>query len=264
MKNKVLYVVMIIVILLGIVMMAVKGFNYGILYSDHKRIEVVIGGDYNLEDISNIAKDVIKEKSVVRKTTLFETSVAIDAKEITDEEILNLFNRLNEKFGKDYDVKDLKRNAILNELNVTDVASMSDDDVTNLIAQIKEKYNLEYSKEELQDSAVLVRLTDVNKVNIYDTLKYFVVPGLVSLGLVAVYFGIRFRKLYKKAWLLEPIKFILKMALIEMFVVSVIAIARIPVTQYTAPVLIFVWLLTIILSARQDEKRITITDVQEK
>lgn len=45
MKNKVLYVVMIIVILLGCVMMAMKGFNSGILYSKHKRIEVVIGGE---------------------------------------------------------------------------------------------------------------------------------------------------------------------------------------------------------------------------
>ncbi len=256
MKNKVLYVVMIIVILLGCVMMAMKGFNSGILYSKHKRIEVVIGGEYNLEDVAKIAKETIKEKSIVRKTTLFETSVAIDAKDIKEEEIFNLFSKLNEKYGKDYDVKDLKRNQIFTELNVTDVASKTDEEITELISQIKEKYNLEYTKEELQDSVVLVRLSDVNETNIYDTLKYMIVPSLIALGLVIVYFGIRFHKLYKKAWLLEPIKLVFRMFVIEAFVLSVVVIARIPFAQYLASVMIFVWLLIVITCTVQNEKRL--------
>lgn len=264
MRNKVLYVVMIIVVLLGAVMMGVKGFNYGILYSKHKRIEVVIGGEYNLEDVSKIAKETIKEKSIVRKTTLFGTSVAIDAKDIKEEEIFNLFDKLNEKYGKDYDVKDLKRNQIMTELNVTDVASKTDDEINELISQIKEKYNLDYTKEELQDSVVLVRLSDVNGVSIFDTLKYMVVPSLIALGIVVVYFGIRFRKLYKRAWLLEPIKFILKMVLIEAFVLSVVVIARIPVTHYLAPVLIFVWLLTLLACTIQNEARLKNVDNVEE
>lgn len=264
MKNKVLYVVMIIVILLGCIMMAVKGFNYGILYSNHKRVEVVIGGEYKLEDIAKIAKETIKEKSIVRKTTLFETSVAIDAKDINEEEILNLFSKLNEKYSKDYDIKDLKRNQILTELNVTDIASKTDEEITELIDQIKEKYNLEYTKEELQDSVVLVRLSDVNEISIFDTLKYMIVPGLITLGLVVVYFGIRFHKLYKKAWILEPIKFLFRMVIIEAFVLSVVAIARIPVTEYLASALIFVWLIVILASTVQNERRLkNLNNVEE-
>lgn len=260
MKNKVLYVVMIIVILLGAVMMGLRGFNYGILYSKHKRIEVVIGGEYNLEDVAQIAKEAIKEKSVVRKTTLFETSVAIDAKDIKEEEILSLFDKLNQKYDKDYDVKDLKRNQILTELNAADVASKTDEEITELISQIKEKYNLEYTKEELQDSVVLVRLSDVNEISIFDTLKYMIVPSLIALAIVVVYFEIRFHKLYKRAWFLEPIKFVLKMVLIEAFVLSVVTIARIPVTQYLAPALIFVWLLVVITGTVQNEKRLKNVD----
>lgn len=256
MKNKVLYVVMIIVILLGSVMLAVKGFNQGLLYSNHKRIEIVIGSEYNLDEIKNIVKDTIKAKAIVRKTTLFETSVAIDAKEMSDEEILNLFAKLNEKFGKDYDIKDLRKNDILTEMNVNDIASMSDEEITSLISQIKDKHNLEYTKEDLQDSVTLVRLTDIHEANMWDTLKYLVVPVLVSLGLVAVYFGIRFRKLYKNAWILEPIRFVIRMVLVEAFIVSVFAIARIPVAQYMTTVLILVWLLGIILSTVCEENRL--------
>lgn len=264
MKNKVLYIVMIIVILLGAIMMGLKGFNYGILYSKHKRIEVVIGGEYNLEDVAKIAKDTIKEKSIVRKTTLFGTSVAIDAKDIKEDEIFNLFDKLNEKYGKDYDVKDLKRNQIMTELNVTDIASKTDDEINELIVQIKEKYNLDYTKEELQDSVVLVRLSDVNEISIFDTLKYMIIPSLIALGIVVVYFGVRFRKLYKRAWLLEPIKFVLKMVLIEAFVLSVVVIARIPVTHYLASILIFVWILVLLVSTVQNEKRLKDADNVEK
>jgi len=251
MKNKVLYVVMIIVILLGCVMMAMKGFNSGILYSKHKRIEVVIGGEYNLEDVAKIAKETIKEKSIVRKTTLFETSVAIDAKDIKEEEIFNLFSKLNEKYGKDYDVKDLKRNQILTELNVTDVASKTDEEITELISQIKEKYNLEYTKSASSHLFSIFFLP-----TLYDTLKYMIVPSLIALGLVIVYFGIRFHKLYKKAWLLEPIKLVFRMFVIEAFVLSVVVIARIPFAQYLASVMIFVWLLIVITCTVQNEKRL--------
>ena len=167
-----------------------------------------------------------------------------------------MFSKLNEKYGKDYDVKDLKRNQILTELNVTDVASKTDEEITELISQIKEKYNLEYTKEELQDSVVLVRLSDVNETNIYDTLKYMIVPSLIALGLVIVYFGIRFHKLYKKAWLLEPIKLVFRMFVIEAFVLSVVVIARIPFAQYLASVMIFVWLLIVITCTVQNEKRL--------
>ena len=102
----------------------------------------------------------------------------------------------------------------------------------------------------------MVRLSDVNETNIYDTLKYMIVPSLIALGLVIVYFGIRFHKLYKKAWLLEPIKLVFRMFVIEAFVLSVVVIARIPFAQYLASVMIFVWLLIVITCTVQNEKRL--------
>lgn len=263
-NNKILYVVMVIVTLVGIVMMATKGFNYDLLHSEHIRIEVNIGKEINLSDVENIVKETIKEKSVVRKTNLYGVSVAIDTKSVTDEEIENLFTKLNEKYGTNYSLKSLKRDEILTELNKTNVMSMEDEEITSLISEIKEKYNLEYTKEELQDSVVLVRLSDVNEISIFDTLKYMIVPGLITLGLVVVYFGIRFHKLYKKAWILEPIKFLFRMAIIEAFVLSVVAIARIPVTEYLASALIFVWLIVILASTVQNERRLkNLNNVEE-
>lgn len=263
MKNKFLYVVMIIVIILGAIMVKVKGFNYETLYSDHKRIEIVLGNDFDVADISKIAKETIKEKSVVRKTTLFGTSVSIDAKNITDDEINNLFSKLNEKYSKDYDMKKLKKDSILVEQNATSISSMSDEEITTLISQIKEKYGLEYTKEELQETVSLVRMSDVSKIEFYDMLKGFIVPLVISLAIILVYYAIRFNKLYKKAWILEPIRLAFEMLLNQLFLIAVVAIARIPVSQYIICVLLFVWILQIISETIKNEKALEKINAEE-
>lgn len=263
MKNKFLYVLMIIVIILGAVMVKVKGFNYETLYSDHKRIEIVLGNDFDVKDVSEIAKETIKEKSVVRKTTLFGTSISIDAKNITDDEVNALFTKLNEKYSKDYDMKKLKKDSILVEQNATSVSSMSDEEITTLISQIKEKYGLEYTKEELQDTVSLVRMTDVSKIEFYDMLKGFILPLVISLAIILVYYAIRFNKLYKKAWILEPVRLAFEMILNQAFLIAVIAITRIPVSQYIICVLLFVWVLQIISETIKNEKALEKINAEE-
>lgn len=256
MKNKALYVVMIIAILLGIVMIVVKGFNYGMLYSNHQRIEVVIGKEYNLDDISKITHETVKESCTVRKTTLFGTSVAIDTKNITDDEINNLFNKLNEKYGKNYNIKELKKDKILTELNATNVTTMTDDEIATLIAQIKEKYALDYSKEELQSTSSLVRLSNVPGQGMYDLIKGFIKPMIISLAIVLAYSAIRFCKLYKKAWLLMPLGLAAKMVLNQAFLIAIVAITRIPVSQFVVSLLVFVWLLQLISETVKAETKL--------
>lgn len=256
MKNKIVYIVMIIVIILGVIMIKSKNFNYETLYSEHKRIEIVLGNGFDVNDVSSMASETIKEKSIVRRTTLFGTSISIDAKDITDDEAKNLFSKLNEKYGKDFDIKDLKKEQILVEQNATSISDMSDEEINSLITKVKDMYGLEYTKEELQDTTSLVRIYDIGKVSIYDTLKGFIAPFITCLAIIFIYFSIRFRKLYKSAWILEPMKFLFKMFLSQGFILAVIAIARIPVSQYIPALLIFVWLLQIIAETVKNEKKI--------
>ena len=61
MKNKSLYIIMIIAIILGAIIVKTKGFNYSTLYSEHKRIEIIIGKEYDLKDIEKIADEKVKE-----------------------------------------------------------------------------------------------------------------------------------------------------------------------------------------------------------
>ena len=59
MKNKSLYIIMIIAIILGAIIVKTKGFNYSTLYSEHKRIEIIIGKEYDLKDIEKIADEAL-------------------------------------------------------------------------------------------------------------------------------------------------------------------------------------------------------------
>ena len=95
MKKKALYIVMIIAIILGIIILKTKGFNYSTVYSEHERLEISLGDDYNIKDIKKILNQTVNGNPIVRTTTLFKTSVAIDSKKFSDEYIQKLFTKLN-------------------------------------------------------------------------------------------------------------------------------------------------------------------------
>ena len=254
MKNKAIYIIMIVAIILGAIMIGIKGFNYGTLNSKHKRLEIIIGSNFDLKDAKKIVNDNIKTGSVTRKATLYGTTLVVDAKEFKDEEINNLLSKLNEKYSKNLSVKDMKKNEILTNLNVESLNEKTDDEIQELINQIKQQYNLEYTKEELLDTSSSVRMIEIPETNIFDILKDFISPLGVSLVIIMIYFGIRYFKLYKNAWILVPLKLACMLILNQLFLLSIIAITRIPVSTYLPSVLLLVWILQLVSETINNEK----------
>lgn len=255
MKNKTLYIIMIIAIILGAIIVKAKDFNYSTLYSEHKRVEIIVGKEYELKDIEKIADESIKEDHITRKATLYGTSVTIDAKDITDDELNTLFSKLNEKYSKSYNIKDVKKEDILQEQQVESISDKSDDEVAQLVKQIREKYGLEYTAEELKDASTQVKVYDVQKISVWDIVKKFISPLIISLVIVMVYIAIRYHKLYKNAWIIEPVQLGLELILSQLFVLAIVAIVRIPVGSYISAILLLVWLLELLTRTMQDEKR---------
>ena len=255
MKNKSLYIIMIIAIILGAIIVKTKGFNYNTLYSEHKRVEIIIGKEYELKDIEKIADESIKEDHVTRKTTLYGTSVSIDAKDVTDDELNTLFSKLNEKYSKSYNIKDVKKEDILQEQQVESISDKSDDEVAQLVNQIREKYGLEYTADELKDASTQVKVYDVQKISVWDIVKKFISPLVISLIIVMVYVAIRYHKLYKSAWIIEPVQLGLELIISQLFVLAIVAIVRIPVGSYISAILLLVWILELLTRTMQNEKR---------
>ena len=86
-KNNFIYIIMIIAIIAGAVVVALKGFEYSIENIDHQRLEVILDVPYNEDEMDDLIDSVISDKYILRTSSLFKTIVAIDSKEFTDEEI---------------------------------------------------------------------------------------------------------------------------------------------------------------------------------
>ena len=106
-KN-ILLVLVIITIILGIVMIKVKGFNYGLLYSTTQRMNIYIDKELDINSIKDIAKEILGEDILVQYGTHFNTVASVVAREITEEQQDTIISKIQEKLeveiNKDEDV----------------------------------------------------------------------------------------------------------------------------------------------------------------
>lgn len=99
-NKKIVLLGLILLLLAGIIVVALKGMKVDLMLEQHKSIDLVIGKEVNLKEIKTICNEVFGSKKVVlRKIELFEDAVNINVVSITDEEKINLINKVNEKYN---------------------------------------------------------------------------------------------------------------------------------------------------------------------
>ena len=98
-KKKILYTVIALIIVVGILITCIWGFNVNISYAEHKQVDIYIGKEFNSEDINKIAKEVLGKQEIrVQKVEVYEDMVSINAKEITNEQLEQINQKINEKY----------------------------------------------------------------------------------------------------------------------------------------------------------------------
>lgn len=106
--KKLLLLGIILLIIAGIVVVALKGVNVSLYLHQHESVVVKIGKETNLNDVNEICKSVFQNKKyLVKEVELFKDSVDVVVESITDEEKEELVNKLNEKYGVELTVNDL-------------------------------------------------------------------------------------------------------------------------------------------------------------
>lgn len=107
-KSKQLKIIlMLLVIIAGIVMIAVKGFNFDLKYQDTQRVELYLKTEFNISDIRQITDEVFgNQKVMIQKVEVFEDSVSITTTSISDEQKSNLITKINEKYGTELTAED--------------------------------------------------------------------------------------------------------------------------------------------------------------
>lgn len=202
-KNKVLISIIAIIVVVGIIMTAVMGFNFDLKYQQAKKVELHINKEFAISDIKQITNEVLGNNGVIiQKVEMFEDTASIIAKDITDEQKSNLITKINEKYG------------------------------TELSAEETEIVTIPHTRGR-------------------DIVKPYIIPFLISTVIIIVYMAIRYYKLNFIKVVLETIG-VLVVAQILLF--SVMAITRIPIGRLTIPLMILVYVLSLLGITNKYEK----------
>lgn len=106
--KKILLLGVILVIIAGIFVVALKGVNVSLKLQQHESIIVKIGKSIELNDIKEICSNVFENKScIVKSVEMFNDSADIVVESITDEEKQELVNKINEKYETELTLEDL-------------------------------------------------------------------------------------------------------------------------------------------------------------
>lgn len=109
------------IIVVGIIITCVFGFNFDLMYNSHKEIDIYIGQEFKNNEVKDIVKEVIGNKKVIiKKVELYEDMVSVVTKDITDEELQTLNTKINEKYGVENSVEDFSISNVA-KIKITDL-----------------------------------------------------------------------------------------------------------------------------------------------
>lgn len=101
MKNKLLYSILIIVIIVGAIVYKVKGFNKELNYLGRQQFEISAASTFDESKVKELAKSVITDKKVkVKKVERFNNALEIISNNISEEEKDNIINKINEEYNE--------------------------------------------------------------------------------------------------------------------------------------------------------------------
>ncbi len=204
-KQKITMIILAIIIIAGLGITFTLGFNFDLRMQETKKIELYLENSFEIADIKNITNEVFPNQEVmIQKVEVYEDTVSIITKEITEEQKQTLINKINEKYG----------------IELT------------------------------ADSTEIVTIPHTRG---RDLLKPYVMTFSIATIIILAYMMIRYRKLGMIKTLLKVL-FISVMAQVTLF--SVIAITRIPIGRLTMPMVIIVYLFTLLGMTTKLEKQL--------
>lgn len=170
---------------------------------------------------------------------------------------------------KEFKISDIKEitNEVLTNQNVMiqkvevyeDSVSIISNDITeeqktNLINKINEKYGTELSADSTE-------ITTIPHTRGRDIIGPYIVPFLIATAIILVYMGIKYRKLGMVKTILKT-AFLLVVA--QAVLLSVIAITRIPIGKITIPLVLAVYVLSLLGVTNYFEKKLSEKKKEEK
>lgn len=109
-KEKVLALFVIVILIIGAIVVAIKGFNYGIVYKEVTELKFMLGQVLDMNEVENIVKEAFNNKEMrIQKINTFNDSVNISVVEPTDEEIQALLDKFNERYEQNNEMSNITK-----------------------------------------------------------------------------------------------------------------------------------------------------------
>lgn len=150
-------------------------------------------------------------------------------------------NIANDILGKNNTVQIIE---IYEDMVTIKAKQISEEQKNNIVNKIKENYEFEQTAEE-------TTINVLPETRIRDMYKQYVIPFIISGILVLVYMLIRY---YKKGILKVMAKTVITPIIAELFLISVVAILRIPVGRIIPVLAILVYVFAILSVVKEIEK----------
>ncbi len=124
-----------------------------------------------------------------------------------------------------------------NDTVMIKLQNATDEQITEIEEKLTEKYEFDN-----EDADYIIEV-NIPSVRVFDLVKPYIAPVIISLVLVLLYFGISFRKLKFYKSVIEPLAIIV---LINALYASVLAIFRIPMSEYIIPIGILIYTMSLL------------------
>ena len=156
-------------------------------------------------------------------------------------DIVKIKDIVNNELGTKNKVQTVE---IYEDMVIIRAQSISEEQKNNIVNKIKENYQFEQTAEK-------TNIKTEPETRIRDMYKKYVIPFIISGGLIVVYMGIRY---YKKDIVKVIITTIAIPVVAELVLLSVIAITRIPVGRFTPVLVILTYIASIMHVINEIEK----------
>ena len=108
MKNRILYGIIVIIILVGLVMYFAHGFNTGSRFGEYTKLSLYIESGINLDELKPIVSESFNGKTAIyQDVEYFGQMVLITLPKVSSEEIDSFVAKINEKYSLEYSAEDL-------------------------------------------------------------------------------------------------------------------------------------------------------------
>ena len=108
-KTKIIAFLVTALIIAGIIVTLTIGLNFEMKYQNTKKIQLYLGKEFEISDIKQITDEVFENQEVmIQKVEVFEESVDITTKDITEEQKSNLITKINDKYATELETDNIE------------------------------------------------------------------------------------------------------------------------------------------------------------